>query len=97
MASPVQTLLTGLAEVLPAQQISTDTRTLQSNSQDYAWFSNVLEEELGGCCADVVVWPANEGQLADVLAVAHAAKIPITVRGGGTGNTASAFPCRVDW
>jgi FAD/FMN-containing dehydrogenase len=94
MATSIQPLFAALSEVLPAQQISTDARTLQANSQDYAWFSNVLEEELGGCCADVVVWPTNEHELANVLAVAHATRTPVTLRGGGTGNYGQCVPLR---
>jgi FAD/FMN-containing dehydrogenase len=80
--------------VLPAAQVSTDWRTLQSNSQDYAWFSNVLEEDLGGCCADVVVWPDDDRQLEDVLSVAYHMRTPLTVRGGGTGNYGQCVPLR---
>lgn len=92
MATSVQPVLAALREVVPPEQISIDTRTLQANSQDYAWFSNILEEELGGCCADVVAWPANERELADVLAAAHNTRTPVTIRGGGTGNYGQCVP-----
>jgi len=42
------TLIDRLAEILPEDRVSVDPRTRQSNSEDYAWFSNVLEEDLGG-------------------------------------------------
>ncbi len=94
MASPMRTLRDRLAEVLPQAQISVEPRVLQSNSQDYAWFSNVLEQDLGGCCADIVVWPADVAQLAGVLAAAHETRTPLTVRGGGTGNYGQCVPLR---
>jgi FAD/FMN-containing dehydrogenase len=87
-------LLQQLSHVLPAEQISTEQRALQSNSQDYAWFSNVLEEDLGGCCADVVVWPVTDQQLSDTLSVAYQTRTPVTVRGGGTGNYGQCVPLR---
>src|SRR5581483_3853272 len=81
-----------LAEVLPPDQISVDPKVLQSNSQDYAWFSNVLDETLDGYCAEMVAWPADEAQLAGVLAAAYETRTPVTVRGGGTGNYGQCVP-----
>ncbi|MGH2387638.1 MAG: FAD-binding oxidoreductase [Chloroflexota bacterium] len=90
----VDMLRARLADVLPAERITVDPSTLQSNSQDYAWFSNVLEEDLGGCCADVVAWPLSADELAGVLAAAYLAQVPVTVRGGGTGNYGQCVPLR---
>ena len=81
-----------LAEVLPADQISSDPRTLQSNSEDYAWFSNLLEESLAGCRAEVVAWPSDDDELAGVLAAAYETRTPVTIRGGGTGNYGQCVP-----
>src|SRR5438552_1216176 len=81
-----------LGESLPADQISVDPKVLQNNSQDYYWFSNVLEEDLGGRVAEVVAWPADERQLADILAIAYDLRAPVTVRGGGTGNYGQCVP-----
>ncbi|MGH2410146.1 MAG: FAD-binding oxidoreductase, partial [Chloroflexota bacterium] len=88
------TLLDRLAEILPEDRVSVDPRTRQSNSEDYAWFSNVLEEDLGGCRADVVAWPVTTEELADVLAAAYGTRTPVTARGGGTGNYGQCVPVR---
>jgi FAD/FMN-containing dehydrogenase len=88
------TILDRLAEILPEDRVSVDLRTRQSNSEDYAWFSNVLEEDLGGCRADVVVWPATVGELAEVLQAAYATRTAVTARGGGTGNYGQCVPVR---
>ncbi|HVC80290.1 MAG TPA: FAD-binding oxidoreductase [Chloroflexota bacterium] len=87
-------ILDRLAEILPEDRVSVDPRTRQSNSEDYAWFSNVLEEDLGGCRADVVAWPTTAAELADVLAAAHGTRTPVTARGGGTGNYGQCVPVR---
>src|SRR5438105_4576162 len=92
MAAGTSQLERRLAEVLPADRISTEPRTLQSNSLDYAWFSNLLEEALAGCCAEVVAWPADDVELAGVLAAAYDARVPVTIRGGGTGNYGQCVP-----
>jgi len=92
--SPDETLATRLAECLPSDQISTEAKVLQNNSRDYAWFSNVLDEDLAGYTAGVVAWPTDERELADTLAVAHALGSPVTVRGGGTGNYGQCVPLK---
>jgi FAD/FMN-containing dehydrogenase len=88
------TLARLLGDVLPPDQISIDPRVRLSNSQDYAWFSNVLEADLGGCCADLVAWPRAIEELAGTLAAAYETGVPVTVRGGGTGNYGQCVPLR---
>lgn len=61
-------------------------------SQDYYTFSPILQTQLSGKIADLVVRPASE---ADVLQVAKACvqhQIPLTVRGAGTGNYGQCVP-----
>ena len=59
-----------------------------------SWFSPVLKRQLQGKVADLVVVPRDE---ADVMRVASAAaryRVPITIRGGGTGNYGQCVPVR---
>jgi FAD/FMN-containing dehydrogenase len=61
-------------------------------SKDYYYFSPVLEKLLADKVADMVVRPKNE---AEVLVVAKACvtqKVPLTVRGAGTGNYGQCIP-----
>jgi FAD/FMN-containing dehydrogenase len=61
-------------------------------SEDYFRFSPILEPILSGKVGDIVVRPANEPE---VLLVARACvkfKIPLTVRGSGTGNYGQCVP-----
>jgi FAD/FMN-containing dehydrogenase len=74
--------------------MSIDPRVRMSNSQDYAWFSNVLEEDLGGCRAEIIAWPQGNDELAAILAAAYAEDVPVTIRGGGTGNYGQCVPLR---
>ncbi len=92
MVAQPTTLQRRLEDILPAGQISVDPKVLQNNSEDYFWFSNVLETELAGYRADIVVWPDSPDQLAAVLAAAYEARVPVTVRGGGTGNYGQCVP-----
>jgi FAD/FMN-containing dehydrogenase len=92
MVVSVSQLERRLAEILPAERISTEPRVLQSNSEDYAWFSNLLDEALADCRAEVVAWPEDEAELAGVLAAAYETRTPVTIRGGGTGNYGQCVP-----
>jgi len=92
MATVVSRLQGRLEEVLPPAQVSVDRKVLRKESEDYAWFSNVLAEDLAGYRADAVAWPADERQLAAVLAMAHDLRVPVTMRGGGTGNYGQCVP-----
>lgn len=61
-------------------------------SKDYYWYSPVLEQELAGKTADYVIVPETEEELKQALQAAVIEKIPVTVRGGGTGNYGQAVP-----
>lgn len=61
-------------------------------SQDYFHFSPVLQPLLGEKRADVVVFPLNEAQVLRVVKACVAYKIPVTVRGAGTGNYGQCVP-----
>jgi FAD/FMN-containing dehydrogenase len=72
--------------------VVTDAQTVRRRSRDYFWYSPVLNRQLHGKSADVIVVPRSE---ADVIAVAAACaklRIPLTARGAGTGNYGQAVP-----
>jgi FAD/FMN-containing dehydrogenase len=61
-------------------------------SQDYAWLSPVLTEDLPDVPADVVVRPRSASELLETLAVAYEHEVAVTPRGRGTGNYGQAVP-----
>jgi len=65
---------------------------VKQKSRDFYWYSPILKRELEAVTADIVVSPANEAEVATVLKAAHKLKIPVTARGGGTGNYGQAMP-----
>jgi FAD/FMN-containing dehydrogenase len=74
--------------------VEDDAKTLYKKSRDFFWFSPVLKRQLEGKVADLLVTPRDE---ADVMRVASAAaryRVPITIRGGGTGNYGQCVPVR---
>jgi FAD/FMN-containing dehydrogenase len=72
--------------------IVTEAQVVRRRSRDFFWYSPILNEQLHGKSADVVVTPRDES---DVVAIARAAArfgVPLTPRGGGTGNYGQAVP-----
>ncbi len=71
---------------------STNAGELRQKSRDFYWFSPVLQAALGDKCADMVVYPQDREELARIVAVAARNGIPLTARGGGTGNYGQCVP-----
>ncbi len=80
-----------LVLALPAIEWITDAR-VERLSQDFYWFSPVLKRQLSELRADAVARPKTEDEIRAVVAGCAAAGIPITARGGGTGNYGQCMP-----
>src|SRR5882672_311974 len=61
-------------------------------STDWAHMSPVLEPLLPGGVADVVVRPPDAAGIAVAVGAAHHHRVPVTVRGQGTGNYGQGIP-----
>ncbi|BAY98620.1 hypothetical protein NIES37_25720 [Tolypothrix tenuis PCC 7101] len=70
----------------------TDPAQVAKLSQDYHTFSPVLVPKLAGKVGDIVVRPANEAEVIKVAATCAKLRIPVTVRGAGTGNYGQCVP-----
>jgi FAD/FMN-containing dehydrogenase len=84
----IQTLrvaLEGLTLVSEAKQ-------LRLKSRDFHWYSPILKEQLGDCVADLVVMPKSESEVVRIAAAVARHRVPLTIRGGGTGNYGQSVP-----
>ncbi|MBW5447920.1 FAD-binding protein [Cohnella sp. CFH 77786] len=81
-----------IAELVGADRLLLDPGQLDKLSKDYYWYSPVLEPLLRDKKADGIVVAGSEEQAAQVLAFACRNRIPVTVRGAGTGNYGQAVP-----
>jgi len=73
-------------------QVIQDPHQCQKLSADYHHFSPILTKKLQGKQADLVVVVRSEGEVIRLVQYCVAAKIPLTVRGAGTGNYGQAVP-----
>lgn len=59
---------------------------------DYHWYSPILAEQLQGKRPDLVVRPRDADEVLRLAAVCAGHRVPLTVRGGGTGNYGQCVP-----
>lgn len=81
-----------LAEILPPGQIVTAASQIESLSRDFYWYSPVLKRDLASKLAEVVVQPRSIAEIKALARFAFARKIPLTIRGAGTGNYGQCIP-----
>ncbi|NEQ25667.1 MAG: FAD-binding oxidoreductase, partial [Microcoleus sp. SIO2G3] len=81
-----------LASELAGIEIITEQTQLAKLSLDYYHFSPVLQPKLASKRGDLVVRPTNEADVLRVAAVCVKYKVPLTVRGAGTGNYGQCVP-----
>src|ERR1700716_3180489 len=69
-----------------------EPKIVRRRSRDFFWYSPVLNEQLDGKSADLIVSPRDEADVVRVAAACARHRVPITVRAGGTGNYGQAVP-----
>ncbi|MGF1647464.1 MAG: FAD-binding oxidoreductase [Kineosporiaceae bacterium] len=90
----VAALERALAGVLGAGAVSADPAERRAASTDWAHLSPVLAARLPAGTADLVAHPGDPAELAATVALAHRHRVPVTVRGKGTGNYGQSIPLR---
>ena len=75
-------------------EIISDRAQVVKLSQDYYHFSPVLQRLLSDKTGDLVVRPASEVEVLRIAAACVKSKIPLTVRGAGTGNYGQCIPLK---
>lgn len=78
----------------PDLEIITDRDRVTKLSLDYYHFSPVLESQLKDKRGDLVIRPTTEAEILQIAAVCVKNKIPLTVRGAGTGNYGQCIPLK---
>ncbi len=73
-------------------EVINNTSDLKRLSRDFYDYSPILKERLNDCIADVVVRPKSIESIIAVVKKCWDLSIPLTIRGGGTGNYGQCVP-----
>ncbi len=79
-------------EILGPANVLTDPDNLEKFSKDFYWYSPKLKKELEDKRADIVLKIDCRENLRRVVSICCRHQIPLTVRGGGTGNYGQCIP-----
>ncbi|MGH6944279.1 MAG: FAD-binding oxidoreductase [Geminicoccaceae bacterium] len=86
--------LSGLIGELGDVPVVTDPGRILQKSRDFYWYSPVLKRQLEGARADLVVEARDEADVIRTLRACYKKRVPVTVRGGGSGNYGQAMPLK---
>ncbi|MFD3510311.1 FAD-binding oxidoreductase [Nocardia sp. NPDC058666] len=87
-SSALESLVADIGEI----RHSVDERVLRAKSRDRFAQSPLLREVMRGHLADIYIAPTSKDELRTVVASCARHRIPITVRGGGTGQFGQGVP-----
>ena len=81
-----------IAQELAGIKTTSDRDVLTKLSLDYYYFSPILKEQLEDKRGQLAVFPTTETEVVKVAQICVKYKIPLTVRGAGTGNYGQCIP-----
>jgi FAD/FMN-containing dehydrogenase len=81
-----------LTAELDGIELSTDRALLRQKSRDFYWYSPILKAQLDGKSAELLARPKDEAEVLRILTACRARRVPVTTRGGGTGNYGQCVP-----
>ncbi len=81
-----------IASQLSGMETTSDRDRLTKLSLDYYHFSPILEAQLQDKRGDLAVFPTTEAEVLQIAQICVTNKIPLTVRGAGTGNYGQCIP-----
>jgi FAD/FMN-containing dehydrogenase len=81
-----------LLNIEPNIEVIRDPAQVAKLSKDYYSYSPILQTQLADKVGDIVVRPASETEVIQVAKVSVQHRVPLTVRGAGTGNYGQCIP-----
>jgi FAD/FMN-containing dehydrogenase len=89
---PTEAALAAFRRDIDGIRLHDDPKYVALKSRDYFWYSPILSEQLDGLTGDLVVIPETEDEVIRIAAACARHHVPLTVRGGGTGNYGQCVP-----
>jgi FAD/FMN-containing dehydrogenase len=86
--------IAALKAALPGVALIDDSALVRQRSRDFFWFSPILNRVLRDKAAEIIARPADEAQVIQVAAACARLRIPVTLRGAGTGTYGQGVPER---
>lgn len=87
-----QSALAAVVAALPSLDWIKEAPKVKRLSRDFHWFSPVLKQQLEDKFAELAVRPRNEAELSAIVAACAKQRLPLNIRGGGTGNYGQLIP-----
>ncbi|WP_134681532.1 FAD-binding oxidoreductase [Paracoccus ravus] len=84
--------IAALKAELDGIRVYDDEKALELRSRDYFWYSPILNDQLADCRGELIVMPTTQEDLIRVAAAVARHRLPLTLRGGGTGNYGQCVP-----
>jgi FAD/FMN-containing dehydrogenase len=85
---------TAFAQSLAPVRVITEPALVRQKSRDFFWYSPILKAELNRKSADLVVVPKDQDEALRAIGACAQFRIPLVVRGGGTGNYGQLVPLK---
>jgi FAD/FMN-containing dehydrogenase len=84
--------IAALKAALPGLPFLDDPGLVRQRSRDFFWFSPILDRRLRGKSAEIVARPRDEAEVIALAAACARLRIPVTLRGAGTGTYGQGVP-----
>jgi FAD/FMN-containing dehydrogenase len=84
--------LAGYRKAVAGIDLVDDPQLVRLKSRDFFWYSPILKAELNRKSADLVVVPKDQDEALRAIGACAQLRIPLVVRGGGTGNYGQLVP-----
>ena len=74
------------------ENVLTDYDNVEKLSKDFYWYSPILKKQLENKQADIAIKVSSLEELKGIVSICAKNRLPITLRGGGTGNYGQCIP-----
>lgn len=80
------------AAALSPVEVIDEPVLVKKRSRDFFWYSPILDRRLKSSFGDLVARPKSPAEMAQCLSLSARHRVPVTLRGGGTGNYGQSVP-----